>query len=198
MYRKDKKEEFFTEKAQKEGYPARSVYKLKQIDRDFGIINKGDTVLDLGSAPGSWLMYLSEKVEEKGLVIGVDIEEIDIVPKENILFLQKSIEDEGFLNAVKDRKFNSVVADLSPKTTGIKLIDCGISLELAERAFYIASKTLKPGGNFVCKLFEGGEIDDFIKKLEKHFKIIKRFRPRAVIKQSKEFYIVAMGWLTIN
>jgi 23S rRNA (uridine2552-2'-O)-methyltransferase len=196
MYRKDRNKEFFTEKAQKEGYPARSVYKLKQIDRDFGIINKGDSVLDLGSAPGSWLMYLSEKVGSNGLVIGADIEELDIDLKENIVFLQKSIEDESFFEAVKDRKFNSVVADLSPKTTGVKLIDSGLSLELAERAFYVATKTLKPNGNFVCKLFESHEVDAFIKEIGKYFKMVKRFRPRAVISQSKEFYIVAKGFTT--
>jgi 23S rRNA (uridine2552-2'-O)-methyltransferase len=72
MYRKNKKEEFYTKKAKEEGYPARSVYKLLQIDEEFGIIRKGDSVLDLGSAPGSWLLYVSKKIGKKGRVFGID------------------------------------------------------------------------------------------------------------------------------
>lgn len=194
MYRKDRKEEYFTRKAQEEGYPARSVYKLKEIDKQFGIINEGDSVLDLGAAPGSWLLYLSQKVGNRGVVIGFDMEDINIQSRENIIFYKKSVLDEDIFEILKGKKFDSIVADMSPKTTGIKLIDCGISLKLNERAFEIAKAVLKENGNFVFKIFEGGEIDAFIKEVSLCFKTLKKFRPMAVISRSKEFYVVAKGY----
>jgi len=144
MYRKDKKEEFYTKKSKEEGYPARSVYKLKEIDETFNLFKKGHRILDLGSAPGSWLLYLSEKA---GFVLGID--EQEITPKrKNIFFIKKSILDEDILEALGQEKFDSVLADLSPKTTGIKSLDSGLSLELCQRAFFIAQKVLRPKGNF--------------------------------------------------
>src|SRR4030043_667864 len=93
MYRKDRKNEHYTILAKKEGYPARSVYKLKEIDEKYKIIKKGDFVLDLGCAPGSWLLYVSQKVGNRGKVIGVDIEEAEIPQAANIIFIKKSIFD---------------------------------------------------------------------------------------------------------
>ena len=93
MYRKDRKAEFYTTLAKKEGYPARSVYKLKEIDEKYKIIKKNSRVLDLGSAPGSWLLYISQKVGDKGKVIGVDIEETKIPQKANIVFIKRSVFD---------------------------------------------------------------------------------------------------------
>lgn len=194
MYRENKKEEFYTKKAKEEGYPARSVYKLLEIDKEFGIIKREDSVLDLGSAPGSWLLYISEAVGKKGRVFGVDIGEIKISKKENIIFINKNIEDEDIIEFFEDVKFDSVIADLSPKTTGIKSVDSGRSLELTKRAFFIAKGLLKKRGNFVCKIFEGGEADIFLKKISVNFRLFKRYRPKAVSRGSKEFYIVAKGF----
>ncbi len=192
MYRKDRQNEFYTTLAKKEGYPARSVYKLKEIDEKYKILKKGDRVLDLGSAPGSWLLYISQKVGDKGKVIGVDIEEIKIPQKANIVFIKKDIADLKELD-LKD-KVEVVVSDLSPKTSGIKFLDSGKSLELAEKSFEIAKSVLLPGGNFVCKVFENEESEEFLKKVKNHFDFAKRFRPRAVIKKSREFYIIGRGF----
>jgi 23S rRNA (uridine2552-2'-O)-methyltransferase len=89
MYRKDRKQDFYTILAKKEGYPARSVYKLKEINEKYKIIKKGDSVLDLGCAPGSWLSYISQKVGNKGRAVGVDTEDIKITDKPNISFIKK-------------------------------------------------------------------------------------------------------------
>jgi len=178
--------------AKKEGYPARSVYKLKEIDEKYKIIKKGTLVLDLGCAPGSWLLYISQKVGDRGKVIGVDIEEVKIPQKANIVFIKKNVldlEESDF----KDR-FESVVSDLSPKTSGIESLDNGKSLELAEKSFGIAKSVLLPGGNFICKIFESELIDEFFKKVKNCFDFAKRFRPKAVIKKSKELYIIGGGF----
>jgi len=192
MYRKDRKNEFYTTLARKEGYPARSVYKLKEIDERYKIIRKGNRVLDLGSAPGSWLLYISQKVGDKGKVIGVDIEEIKIPQKTNIIFIKRSIFDLKESD-FKD-KFETVVSDLSSKTSGVKFLDAGKSLELAEKAFEIVKSVLVPGGNFVCKIFQSELSDEFFKKVKNCFDFAKRIKPKAVIKKSKEFYIIGRGF----
>jgi len=192
MYRKDRKNEFYTMLAKKEGYPARSVYKLKEIDEKYKIIKKSNRVLDLGCAPGSWLLYISQKVGNKGKVVGVDIEEIKIPQKANIIFIKRSILDLKESD-FKD-KFEVVVSDVSSKTSGVKFLDTGKSLELAEKSFEIAKLFLLPGGNFVCKIFENESSDEFFKKVENCFDFAKRFRPKAVIRRSKEFYIIGRGF----
>src|SRR3989338_6519205 len=152
MYRKGKKAEFYTELAKKQNYPARSVYKLKEIDEKYGIFSKGDKVLDLGCSPGSWLLYISEKIGKRGLATGVDIDQVKIPEKNNVKFIQKSVFDlkeDSF-----DYRFDAVVSDMAPNTTGVDFVDSGKSLELSEKAFEIAKFSLKPGGNFVCKIFD--------------------------------------------
>lgn len=196
MYRKDNQNEFYTRLAQEQGYPARSVYKLQEIDKKFKIFNKGDVVLDLGCAPGSWLMYVSQKVGDKGKAIGVDIGELKIPQKNNVVFINKSIFD--LEESDLKNKFDAVVADLSPRTSGIKLIDTGRSLELAEKAFEIAKSVLRSGGNFVCKIFESESSDQLFKEAEKCFDFTKRFVPKAVVKGSKEFYIVGKKYRKLN
>jgi len=192
MYRKDRQNEFYTTLAKKEGFPARSVYKLKEIDEKYKIIKEGNRVLDLGCAPGSWLLYVSQKVGNKGKVIGVDIEEIKIPKKANIVFIKRNVFDLKESD-FKD-KFEVVVSDLSPKTSGIKFLDAGKSLELAEKSFEIAKSVLLPGGNFVCKIFESESSNAFFKKVKNCFDFAKRFKPKAVIKKSREFYIIGRGF----
>ncbi len=192
MYRKDRQNEFYTTLAKKEGYPARSIYKLKEIDQKYKIIEEDNRVLDLGCAPGSWLLYISQKVGNKGKVIGVDIEEIKVPQKANIVFIKRSVFDLKESD-FKD-KFEVVVSDLSPKTSGVKFLDAGKSLELAEKSFEIAKSVLLPGGNFVCKIFESESSDEFFKKVKNCFDFAKRFKPKVVIKKSKEFYIIGRGF----
>ncbi len=192
MYRKDRQNEFYTTLAKKEGFPARSIYKLKEIDEKYKIIKEGNRVLDLGCAPGSWLLYVSQRVGNKGKVIGIDFEEIKIPKKTNIVFIKKNVFD--LKESDFEDKFEVVVSDLSPKTSGIKFLDAGKSLELAEKSFEIAKSVLLSGGNFVCKIFEGESSDAFFKKVKNCFNFAKRFKPKGVIKKSREFYIIGRGF----
>src|SRR4030043_2018528 len=121
MYRKDRKQDFYTILAKKEGYPARSVYKLKEINEKYKIIKKGDGVLDLGCAPGSWLLYISQKIGDKGKVVGIDTEDIKITNKPNISFIKKNIFD--LKKSDFKENFQAVVSDLAPKTSGLKFLD---------------------------------------------------------------------------
>lgn len=197
MYRKDKKDEFYTRKSREEGYPARSVYKLKEIDEKYGIFKKGDKVLDLGCAPGSWMKYISEKISDNGKVVGVDLAELNIPLAKNMVFIQKSIFDLT-PDELGNKKFQAVISDMAPKTSGIKLADEALSFELAENAWEAAKKFLAPNGIFLCKIFESEIIRDFFREIEKNFEFAKRFRPQAVIKGSSEIYLVARGYRVNN
>lgn len=196
MYRKDLKEEFYTKKAKKEGYPARSVYKLQQINDKFKIFRKRDKVLDLGAAPGSWLLYISQMIGLKGKVVGVDIEDIKISTRDNLAFLKKDItnlQEQDFKEIGSD--FNVVAADLASKTSGIAFINIGRSLELNQAAFKIVQSVLINGGIFVLKIFEGEDVDEFIKEISKSFQETKRFRPQATLKRSREMYVICKGFI---
>jgi len=194
MYRKNRKKEFYTERARQEGYPARSVYKLKEINEKYRIIKKGDRVLDLGCSPGSWLLYISKIIGANGMVLGLDEEDIKIKNAANILFVKKNAMEAEACDLKRVAEYQAVVSDLAPKTTGIKEVDEALSLQLAERALEIAKSVLATGGNFVCKIFEGGGVDDFFKKVAAIFKTAKRLRPKAVPQGSKEFYIIGIGF----
>jgi 23S rRNA (uridine2552-2'-O)-methyltransferase len=193
MYRKGQKTEFYTELAKKQNYPARSVYKLKEINEKYGIFKNGQRVLDLGCAPGSWFLYISEKIGDSGNVVGVDIEDINIPLKKNMVFIKKSIFELKDLDT-DNKKFDAIVSDMAPSTSGVKFVDAGKSLELVEESFKIVKLFLKPGGTFIFKIFESAETADFFKQIGQYFDFFKRFKPKAVIKQSKEFYIVAKGF----
>ncbi len=189
MWRSGKHHEFYTEKAKEEGYPARSVYKLEEIDSRFHIFRKGDRVLDLGCAPGSWLLYISKRIGKGGRVIGVDTALLTIqIPNNATIFSQ------DVLSLTKDslkEKFDVIVSDLAPATTGIVDVDVARSLELSEKALRMAEDSLKKGGSFICKVFEGAGSSEFFTKLKPLFLQARLYRPKAVLKTSKEIYVVA-------
>ncbi len=187
MLREKSKNDFYTRKAKEEGYPARSVYKLQEINKKYHLIRKGDKILDLGCAPGSWLSYISKEVGQAGKVLGIDIVDIKIRLLSNTVFLKNDVLELTDFDSVK---YNAVVSDLAPKTSGIKFVDAGKSLELCEKSFEIAKKVLTPGGNFLCKIFAGESTGDFFNKIEKNFKFAKRFKPMASRKESKEIFII--------
>lgn len=190
MFRKDRKIDIYTRSAQKQGYPARSVYKLKEINERFKVIKRGYNVLDLGCAPGSWLLYVSDIIGPNAWVLGVDIDEVKIPQRSNIRVIKQDIFDFKL-----ESKFNAVVSDMAPNTTGSKLADSGKSLELSIKAFEIARNALAPNGNFVCKVFESKETQDFFKEVSKSFRTVKLFKPKAISKGSREMYIVAMRFI---
>lgn len=196
MYRKDLKDEFYTRKARAEGYPARSVYKLQQINERFRVIKRNNIVLDLGSAPGSWLLYISQVIGPKGKVVGIDIEDINIPKRNNIVFFKKdalNLKEED-LKEIRSN-FNVVVADLAPKTSGVIFTDVGKCLELNRCSFELVNKVLARGGNFIFKIFEGEDVNEFVKEVSKSFQTTKRFRPPATMKKSREIYIICKGFI---
>ena len=183
------KNDKYTQKAKYENYPARSIYKLQEINRKYKIIKIGDGVLDLGCAPGSWLLYLSKEVGNDGMVVGVDINDLTIEIPQNTVFIKEDI-----MEFETEEMFEVIVSDLAAHTTGIEFSDVEETLELCYRVLEITKTNLVKGGSFVCKIFEGEGTDEFFKEVEKKFEFSKRFKPKASRKQSREMYIVAMGF----
>jgi len=189
----------WAKKAKEKGYPARSVFKLMEIQEKYKIIQKGDIILDLGASPGSWSKYALSIVGEKGKVIGIDILPIKI-NHPNFYFLQKDVfelEEKDFKN-LGIEKVDVLLSDMAPKTTGDKFGDHVRSVRLAEKALEIAKNYLKEGGSFIVKVFEGEKIPILKKQIEKYFKSVKFFKPKSSRKESKEIFIIAQGFKKPN
>ncbi|WP_457552661.1 RlmE family RNA methyltransferase [Desulfobacula sp.] len=183
-----------TQRAKAENYPARSVYKLEEIQNKFKIIKKNDQVLDLGCAPGSWLLYSSKQVGNHGKVFGIDLKHIDIHLPPNVVIIENNIlnmDNESFLG--DNRGFNAILSDMAPATTGRKDVDALKSFELCNMALKVADNFLLQNGNFVCKIFQGNDFNEFQKNVKSKFKECKIFKPESCRKQSKEIYIIAKG-----
>jgi 23S rRNA (uridine2552-2'-O)-methyltransferase len=191
---KNQWEDHLTRRAKSENYPARSVYKLEEIQNRFRVIKKNDKVLDLGCAPGSWLLYAAKEVKDQGRVFGIDLKQIDIDLPQNVSAIQDDIlnlNNRSFLEEIK--KFNVVLSDMAPATTGRKDVDALRSFELCQMALKVADDFLTADGNFVCKIFQGNDFNSFQKNVKSKFKNCKIFKPESCRKQSKEIYIIAKG-----
>lgn len=185
----------FTRRAKDEGYLARSAYKLIEIDKHFKILKRGNYVLDIGAAPGSWLQYTSIKVGLRGRIIGVDLEPIKAIGP-NVRTIICDITEPECVDLISERVKNVdvVLCDIAPSTTGIRASDQYRSTMLSGQAFELAKKFLKEKGKFVCKVFQGPEFDDFYKDVKKYFDRTKIYKPVGSRKRSKEVYVVGIGF----
>lgn len=195
MGRYDRKDRFYRQ-AKAEGRASRAFYKLEQIQNKYRVIKKGDCVVDLGCAPGGWLELASKLAGKEGVVLGVDLIEVDIKNSGNIKFFQGDVNDQETIRSITN-ELNSVdvvLSDMAPSTSGVKFRDSYLSYELALTALEVAEKILKPGGNFVVKIFPGEEFAGFKKELQKHFRGVVQYRPEATRKTSIEVYLVGTGF----
>lgn len=191
---KNQWEDHLTRRAKSENYPARSVYKLEEIQNRFRVIKRNDKVIDLGCSPGSWLLYAAKEVKDQGRVFGIDLKQIDIDLPQNVSAIQDDIlnlNNWSFLDEII--KFNVVLSDMAPATTGRKDVDALRSFELCRMALKVADDFLTTDGNFVCKIFQGNDFNSFQKNVKSKFKSCKIFKPESCRKQSKEIYIIAKG-----
>lgn len=187
-------EDHYTRRAKKEQFPARSVYKLQEIQRKFRLIQKGDKVLDLGCAPGSWLLYAAEVAGSQGRVVGIDQKPVTSKMPVHVSILAADIftlGDEVF--DAMGSGFNVVLSDMAPATTGNKMTDAARSYELCRAALSIAQRVLLTGGGFVCKIFQGEDFNTFSESVKTIFAKQKIFKPQSSRKASKEIYIIGLG-----
>jgi 23S rRNA (uridine2552-2'-O)-methyltransferase len=182
-------------RAKEAGYPARSVYKLKEIQDKYRLIRPGQRIVDLGCHPGSWLRYCSQLVGPDGLVLGVDVKEPTIPLSFNMKFLQAD------LLTVSDETIKAwagqvdvVVSDLSPKTSGIKWQDHQRSMELNSRALELGFLLLIRGGVVVLKIFEGEGSQNLIKIMKNRFEQVRNYKPKSSRSESPEVYLIGQGF----
>jgi 23S rRNA (uridine2552-2'-O)-methyltransferase len=193
----DRKDSYY-KKAKTEGFAARAVYKLEELDLEFKLLKPGDHVLDLGCAPGSWLQYAERKVGMKGRVVGIDLLPLRLSFPPHVTVLQGDAfktppEELQAQGGGEPRPFDVVLSDMAPNTTGIKSVDQDRSLALCERALEVARTTLRPGGKLALKIFEGGEMQAFVASCKTLFDEVKIKRPKGTRAGSKETYVICRG-----
>ncbi|HEU4342586.1 MAG TPA: RlmE family RNA methyltransferase [Candidatus Binatia bacterium] len=181
-------------KAKQEGYRSRAAYKLLELQQRFRIMKPGDSVVDLGAAPGGWLQVAAKLVGEKGRVLGVDLQPIAAFRENNIIILRGDImsaETRKKIMALIAGRVDCVLSDLAPRLTGIRDTDTARCVELNRSALGIATTLLKPGGFFLVKSFVNDELQALTSEIEKYFNSVQRTRPDATRQRSSEFYFFA-------
>ena len=186
----------FVKQAQKDGYRSRSAYKLIELNEKDKLIRPGMRVMDLGSAPGGWSQVAGRLVGAKGRVLATDILPMDGLT--NVDFIQGDFTEDGIVQQVMDwlggAKFDLVISDIAPNTTGIDSADAAKSIYLLELALDTVRRTLKSQANFAAKMFQGSGSDLYLKELRTHFAKVTVRKPAASRKESREVYVVAKGF----
>lgn len=188
----------YNRKAKDQGFAARSVFKLEEIDSRFSVLRRGDRVLDLGACPGSWSQYALKKVGRGGLLVSVDIQPITadlpgaVVLQDDVF----ALEPEQLAEVTDGRAppFDAVISDMAPATTGVPFRDHVISVELCDRALALAGRMLVPGGVFVCKVFQGEDEPALRDRIRARFETLKSLKPKGTRSRSVEIFLVGMGY----
>jgi 23S rRNA (uridine2552-2'-O)-methyltransferase len=187
--------DMWSEKARKEGYRSRAAYKIAFIDAKHTLIRPGRKIVDLGAAPGGWSQYAARKLGAKASIIALD--KLEIEPIANVTLIQGDFNDDAVFDhllTLCPEGVDVVLSDLAPETSGVANLDHLRSIQLCEMALDFALRTLRPGGDFVCKIFMGGEEKKFMESLRQHFDKSKFEKPEASRAESKEVFIVATGF----
>ena len=193
----------YVKAAQKDGYRARAAYKLKEIDEQLGLIRPGDTVVDLGCAPGAWSQYLRRRLSPggaaagqlNGTIIGLDL--LPMEPIEGVAFIQGDFREDSVLaqlqQALQGRLADAVVSDMAPNLSGVDSIDAARIAHLIELAVDFAQHHMKPEGALVVKLFHGSGYTQLVQLFKDSFKVVKPIKPKASRDKSSETFLVGIG-----
>ena len=203
-----KKPDYWQQKARSEGYPARSVYKLKEIEEKFGLLKTRTgsvRVLDLGAAPGSWSLYVlrkmnADKSSNRGFLAAVDLSPLSrefdkgLFDSGNFFFIQGDMTNEEIIKTLCEKgPYTTIISDAAPSTTGNHTIDAARSFELAENVIDYAENNLSSGGNLAVKVFQGGDSALLLKRMKTLFETVKSFKPQACRGESTEIYFIGIN-----
>jgi 23S rRNA (uridine2552-2'-O)-methyltransferase len=200
--------DFWSLKAQKEAYPARSVYKLLEIDEKFKLIPKKQEyisrnfkVLELGAAPGSWSLYVLRNLAGRGFLAACDISPLSrrmdagLFNEKNFFFMQADIFDpDTQAGLTAQGPFSLILSDAAPSTSGGRSLDTARSMEIARTALAYSASALRKGGSLCVKIFQGAETADLIKETRHEFELLKTFKPKACRSSSFETYMIGLGF----
>ncbi|MFW5690165.1 MAG: RlmE family RNA methyltransferase [Spirochaetota bacterium] len=186
----------YSNQARREGYQARSVYKLEELDKRFGLLRPGMHVLDVGAAPGSWTQYARKIVGGSGLVVAVDLSELPALDGlSNVEAVVGDIyETEVVARLAASGPFGAIISDAAPKTTGNRTVDTARSAALVEQVLALCERLLVSDGNVVAKVFQGGEEQALLAEVRRLFRTGRLIKPRASRDESFETFLVGQGY----
>ena len=191
--------DYYAQKAKKDKYPARSIYKLEEVQKKYNFLRYGDSVLDIGCFPGSWSLFAAEVVGPKGIVVGVDLQQADQAPRPDsapIHWLCQDIREPDFVANVRRIRptFRVLISDIAPKTTGNRWADAQQSLNLVRETLRIAEILLLPKGHYIVKVFQGQDFPAFVQELKERFEMVKVLKPQSSRIESREVFVLGMGF----
>jgi 23S rRNA (uridine2552-2'-O)-methyltransferase len=198
---RERKRDYYYRKSKEEKYRSRAAYKLLETVKKYRFIKSGDVVVDLGAAPGGWMQAARRIVGDKGLVLGVDVRFIEPLGFSNIQTLIGDITDSQVLESIRrllSGPANVVVSDVSPNISGVWELDHARQIDLAKRALLIARNTMKTGGNFFVKVFQGDMLTEFVREVKQHFGFVKLVKPKASRAKSAEIFVLCMQMKRIS
>lgn len=193
----DRKRDYYYKKAKQEMYRSRAAYKLFQAIRKYEFIKRGDVVIDLGAAPGGWIQAARKTVGTKGFVLGLDLKPIEPFTQQYVRTIICDMTEDDAIQQILEllpRKADVVISDASPSISGIWEVDHARQLDLAQKALYIASETLRPEGNLFVKVFQGDLLDDFVEKVKQQFRLVRVIKPHASRAKSSEMFVLATNF----
>jgi 23S rRNA (uridine2552-2'-O)-methyltransferase len=186
-------QDHFGDRAKREGFPARSVYKLQEIDRRVQLLKRGHRVLDLGAAPGSWTLYAADRVGHEGKVVAIDLNPLRVGLPPQASFQTIDVFQLDARGQLEQAGFDIVLSDMAPHTSGQRHRDQFGSYELYMRALEIARDALVPGGAFVGKIFQGPELEQARAATRAQFGTVRIIKPDASRSESFEIFLVGLG-----
>ncbi len=186
----------FVQRAQKEGFRSRAVYKLEQIQQRDKILVPGMTVIDLGAAPGGWSQLAKQYLKGHGRIIAMDILPMDEI--DGVTFIQGDFREDAVISqlmqAIGTKPVDLIMSDMAPNMSGNRSIDQPRVIYLCELAFEFVEQTLKPGGDFLIKIFQGAEFQEYLQRLRQSFTRVVVRKPEASRSRSSECYLLAKGY----
>lgn len=186
----------YVKQAQKDGYRSRASYKLLEVQEKYKLIRPGMSVVDLGAAPGGWSQVTSRLIGGQGRLIASDILEMDSIP--DVTFIQGDFTQDSvlaqILEAVGNSQVDLVISDMAPNMSGTPEVDMPKAMFLCELALDLAARILKPGGNFVIKVFQGEGFDAYVKDARQKFDKVQMIKPDSSRGSSREQYMLAWGY----
>ena len=194
-----KEKDFYFNKAKKENYPARSVYKLEEAQKKYRFLKKGKRILDLGCHPGSWSLYSATEIGAKGTVVGVDLQHTEIEGQKGnaeIHWLCYDVYSDELVQVLRKQwpGFHVVLSDMAPRTTGSQYADHQHSLRLSRRVLELARIFLHPKGTLYCKVFQGADFPEFIQECKPLFETVKVVKPESSRRESREVFVLGRGF----
>lgn len=197
MADKDYKEsDFWAQKAKKEGYPARSVFKLEELQKTYKIIPTNGRILDVGAAPGSWTLYVSRNIlKGKGQVVSVDLKELSLspLPQNVVAFQGDAFSPDTLIKLKSGGEYDCIISDAAPSTSGNKGVDAARSADLVNNVITLAEECLKKNASMTVKIFQGEDFDGVVKRMRGLFKKVIIHKPKACRTSSFEVYIVGLN-----